>query len=84
VDWQVATVKTLLNRLLRKGAVRASKLGRRYFYAPVLKRDQWLLQESTALLERLFNGRMASLVAHFIQHRKLSSGDIRALRKLLK
>ncbi len=83
VDWQAATVKTLLNRLLKKGAVRAHKLGRRYFYAPVLKRDQWLLQESSALLQRLFNGRVAPLVAHFSQHRRLSSGDIRDLRKLL-
>ena len=30
-DWQETTVKTLLNRLLRKGAVRATREGRRYF-----------------------------------------------------
>ncbi|MEO6186591.1 MAG: BlaI/MecI/CopY family transcriptional regulator [Steroidobacteraceae bacterium] len=83
VDWQVATVKTLLNRLLKKGAVRAQKVGRRYFYAPVLKRDQWLLQESTTLLRRLFGGRVAPLVAHLNQQRRLSSGDLRDLRKLL-
>lgn len=83
VDWQVATVKTLLNRLLKKGAVRARKQGRRYLYAPVLERDEWLLQESTGLLQRLFNGRVAPLVAHFSQHRKLSARDVRELRKLL-
>ena len=35
-DWQDATVKTLLNRLLNKGAIRAEKDGRRYLYAPLL------------------------------------------------
>jgi|SRR6185437_5861810 len=82
-DWQEATVKTLLNRLLRKGAVRARKQGRRYLYTPVLARDQWVLQESSGLLDKLFGGRVAPLVAHFSQHRKLSAKDVQELRKLL-
>ena len=41
-DWQLATVKTLLNRLLTKGAISAEKDGRRYLYTPVLQRDAWL------------------------------------------
>ena len=82
-DWQDATVKTLLNRLLRKGAIHARKQGRRYLYTPILARDQWLLQESSGLLDRLFGGRVAPLVAHFSQHRKLSVRDVQELRKLL-
>jgi len=83
-QWQEATIKTLLNRLLKKGAIRASKDGRRYLYAPVLKRQAWMLGESQGLLERLFDGRVAPLVAHFSEHRKLSRKDIAELRKLLK
>lgn len=82
-DWQEATVKTLLNRLLRKGAIRAAREGRRYLYTPVLKREDWLLGESQGLLERLFDGRVAPLVSHFSRHRKLSRKDIAELRKLL-
>ena len=82
-DWQEATVKTLLNRLLRKGAVRATRDGRRYSYAPVLQREAWLLGESQGLIERLFDGRVAPLVSHFSKHRKLSRKDIADLRKLL-
>jgi predicted transcriptional regulator len=81
--WQVATVKTLLNRLLKKGAVRATKEGRRFLYEPLLKRDQWLLQESSGLLQRLFDGRVAPLVAHFSRHRRLSARDVRDLKRLL-
>ena len=83
-DWQLATIKTLLNRLLTKGAIRAEKDGRRYLYSPVLQRDAWLEEQSIGLLDRLFDGRLAPLVAHFSSHRKLKKADIEALRALLK
>jgi predicted transcriptional regulator len=82
-QWQEPTIKTLLNRLLKKGAIKASKDGRRYLYTPVLQRQAWMLGESQGLLERLFDGRVAPLVAHFSEHRKLSRKDIAELRKLL-
>jgi BlaI family transcriptional regulator, penicillinase repressor len=81
--WQEATVKTLLNRLLRKGAVRAYKDNRRYLYSPVLQRDQWLAAESKGFLDRLFDGRVAPLVSHFSQHKKLSKKDIADLKRLI-
>ena len=40
--WAEPTIKTLLNRLLNKGAIQAAKQGRRYLYSPVLSRDAWL------------------------------------------
>ena len=82
-QWQEPTIKTLLNRLLKKGAIKASKDGRRYLDTPVLQRQAWVLGESQGLLERLFDGRVAPLVAHFSEHRKLSRKDIADLRKLL-
>ena len=81
--WAEATIKTLLNRLLNKGAITADKDGRRYLYAPAIARDAWMLEESSSLLERLFDGRVAPLVAHFSQHRKLSADDVAQLRQLL-
>ena len=83
-DWQLATIKTLLNRLLTKGAIRAEKDGRRYLYTPVLQRDAWLEEQSIGLLDRLLDGRLAPLVAHFSSHRKLKKADIEALRQILK
>ena len=82
-DWHEATIKTLLNRLLNKGAIAAEKEGRRYLYSPLLRREDWVLEESRGLLDRLFDGRVAPLVAHFSEQRKLSRKDIAELRKLL-
>ena len=81
--WQEATIKTLLNRLLNKGAIAAERDGRRYLYSPLLKREAWVLEESSSLIERLFDGRVAPLVAHFSQHQRLSREDVAELRKLL-
>ena len=82
--WQEGTVKSLLNRLLRKQAVHAERDGRRYLYTPRLAREQYVQQESKGLLDRLFGGRVAPLVAHFSEQRKLSKKDIAELRKLLR
>ena len=81
--WQEATIKTLLNRLLNKGAIEAQKDGRRYLYSPRLRREDWVMGESESLLARLFGGRVAPLVAHFSQHRKLSAADVAELRRLV-
>jgi BlaI family transcriptional regulator, penicillinase repressor len=82
-DWQEPTIKTLLNRLLKKGAISALRDGRRYLYSPVLQRDQWLASESKGLLDRLFGGRVAPLVAHFSKQRKLTRKDLADLKRLI-
>lgn len=82
--WQPSTVKTLLNRLLQKGAVTAERDGRRFLYSPLLERDAWLSSQSVSLVDRLFGGRLAPLVAQFASQRKLSKSDIEALKTLLK
>jgi BlaI family penicillinase repressor len=82
-DWQEPTIKTLLNRLLKKGAISAQRDGRRYLYSPVLLRDQWLASESKGLLDRLFGGRVAPLVAHFSKQRRLTRKDLAELKRLI-
>jgi BlaI family transcriptional regulator, penicillinase repressor len=81
--WQEATIKTLLNRLLNKKAIRAVKEGRRFLYSPVISRDEWVMTESKSLLDRLFSGRVAPLAAHFSRHGKLTKRDIADLKRLI-
>ncbi len=81
--WTEATVKTLINRLLNKGAIGAERDGRRYLYRPLLARDSWLEAESRGLLDRLFDGRLAPLVSHFSEKGALTAEDIAELKKLI-
>lgn len=82
--WQPATVKTLLNRLLKKGALTAERDGRRFLYAPAIPEEAWVADTGLSLIDRLFGGRLAPLVAQFASERKLSADDLAALKALLK
>ncbi len=83
-QWTEPTIKTLLNRLLNKGVVSAARDGRRYLYTPVLAREDWVRSQSTGLLDRVFGGRVAPLVAHFSEQGRLTDADIAELRKLIR
>jgi BlaI family transcriptional regulator, penicillinase repressor len=82
-DWQEPTVKTLINRLLKKGALRSEKDGRRFLYWPVLTREDWLSTESDSMLQRLFGGKLAPFVAHFGAHKRLSKKEVAELKALI-
>jgi predicted transcriptional regulator len=81
--WEDSTVRTLLGRLVKKGALATQKDGRRYLYRPLIARDDYVEAESQNLLDRLFDGRVAPLVAHFSERRKLSRKDIAELKRLI-
>jgi predicted transcriptional regulator len=83
-DWKLPTVKTLISRLLAKGAIVAEVQGRRYLYSPLLSRDDWLADQSQGLVDRWFGGQLTPLVSHFAAHRRLKSSDVQALKQLLK
>jgi predicted transcriptional regulator len=82
-NWQEATVKTLLNRLLKKGALRAEKHGRHFLYSPILTKGEWLTTESDSMLKRLFGGKLAPMVAHFGAHKRLSKKEVAELKALI-
>jgi len=82
-SWQVSTIKTLLARLVKKRAIRAKKEGRRFVYSAALTRQQWVTSESEGLLSRVFGGRVAPLVQHFSENRRLSKVDIAELKRLI-
>ncbi|HTK34803.1 MAG TPA: BlaI/MecI/CopY family transcriptional regulator [Caulobacteraceae bacterium] len=81
--WGEATVKTLINRLLKRKAIRSERIDGRVRYVPLLQRADYVQAESQGLLDRLFEGRLTPLVAHFAEHRTLKPDEIRRLRKLL-
>lgn len=81
--WGEATVKTLINRLLKKGAIASRRQDGRTFYEPLVVRDDYVASESQGLLDRLFGGELATLVAHFARRRALSDDEKARLRRLL-
>lgn len=83
-NWSGGTVKSLLNRLLSKGAVNAKREGRRYLYSPELTKADYLSVEGRGLVDRLFGGQVSSLVTHFSENEQLSADDVSELKRLIK
>lgn len=82
--WSLATVKTLLSRLVQKQAIAATPDGRRYLYSPLIARADYVGGESRRLVNRLFGGSAASLVAHLAETEALTHEDISEIEALLK
>ena len=81
--WTEATVKTLLGRLVRKGALTYSVDGRRYLYRPRVTRERCVRAESRSFVERVLGGRGSRLLVHLVEQTPLSPGEIDELRRLL-
>jgi BlaI family transcriptional regulator, penicillinase repressor len=82
-DWSAQTVKTLLARLVAKGAVATRQDGRRYLYSPIIARDAHVAGDVRKLVDRLFGGRVAPLVAHLAEREELTPADIAEIEALL-
>ncbi|HWH18554.1 MAG TPA: BlaI/MecI/CopY family transcriptional regulator [Allosphingosinicella sp.] len=82
--WSARTVKTLLSRLLAKGVLAHEEDGRRYLYRPMIRREDYVAQESGKLIDRMFGGRVTPLVAHLAERDLLTPKDIEEIEALLK
>lgn len=82
--WSLATVKTMLSRLVAKGALKHREDGRRFLYSPAIERDAYVGHESRRFVERLFGGRLSPLVAQLAEEQALDDEDIAAIEALFK
>jgi len=81
--WSPQTVKTLLGRLVKKGALAFTKTGKSYLYEPKLAREACLAAESESFLQRCFGGALDAMVMQFAQSKQLSDRDLNDLKRIL-
>jgi BlaI family penicillinase repressor len=81
--WSYSTVRTLLTRLVEKGALIEGKRGNQVLYTANVSRDAARRSALRSLVERAFGGRLGSLVAHMAEEEQLSTSERAALAKLL-
>jgi predicted transcriptional regulator len=81
--WSAGTIRTFLTRLVKKKAVAAKPDGRRYLYRPLIAREDYVLDESRQLIDRLFGGRIAPFITQFSDRRSLSRDEIEELKRLI-
>jgi len=79
--WQKNTVITLLSRLVEKGMLKTSKIGRRNEYTAIVSESDYQAAQTQTLLNKLYEGNAKGLVATLIQREMLSAKDYEELRK---
>lgn len=81
--WSGNTVRTLLTRLARKGALGTEKDGNRFLYNATFPRESYVTAESDSFLKRVFLGSAKPLLLHFAESGRLSAEDIKELKRCL-
>lgn len=82
-DWAPKTVQTLIGRLVGKKMLERERSGRGYLYRPAIARKAFVASKSRGLVQRLFSGRIAPLVAAFADSETISADDLAELRALV-
>lgn len=82
-QWNPRTVRTFLNRLLKKKALTYTQEGNRYLYRPAISRQQCVREESRSFLSRVFAGDAGAMLVQFVQQTHLNAEEIAQLRKAL-
>jgi len=82
--WRSSTTRTLLRRLVQKGAVGVQEGQRPSLYEPLLPQTECARSESRTLLERFFGGNPVELLVHLVEETPLSPEDVKRLRQVLR
>ena len=81
--WAYKTVKTLLSRLVAKGALTYDQIGNSYLYRAAVERQQMTRQEVRSVLQRLISEAFSPVLAQFIEEADLSPAEVRELKRCL-
>ena len=81
--WKPNTIKSLLNRLVKKGVVGHESIGRVYHYYPLIEEALLAKTESLSFIKRVFGGAIQPMLITLIESEDLSSEDIEDLKRIL-
>ncbi|RKD27100.1 transcriptional regulator [Ammoniphilus oxalaticus] len=83
IGWSDQTVRTFINRLMKKKAIGFEREGRSYNYYPLVSEEECVKSESNSFLKRVFDGATHLMMTNFIEHADLSDQEIEQLKKAL-
>jgi BlaI family penicillinase repressor len=82
-SWHSRTTRTLLDRLVKKKALRIRSDGKPKLYEPLITMEAAVRQESQSLLRRVFGGEPVPMLLHLVEASNLSKKDIKKLKDML-
>jgi BlaI family penicillinase repressor len=81
--WKPKTIKTLLNRLIKKKALGFDRKGRAYHYYPLVDEAACVKAESRSFLKRVYGGALRPMLATFLEDADLSPEEVEELKRVL-
>ena len=81
--WAPLTIKTLLARLVMKGAAGVQLDDKRTLYVAKVNREAVIKRESKSFIARVFDGAVTPALVHLIEEAKLTGKEIDELKKVL-
>ncbi len=82
-SWKRETIRTLINRLVRKKALGFKKQSRQYLYFPLIDESECIMEETKSFLDRIHGGSIEPMLAAFVESEKLSPEEIVRLKRIL-
>lgn len=83
-QWTLATVRTLLRRLVNKGALEQKAEGKRYLYTPRVSMEECARHEGESFMDRILGRAPSTALLHLVKMADLSKQDIQELRRILR
>jgi BlaI family penicillinase repressor len=81
--WAYATVKTLMDRMVRKGLLKMERMRNMYVYRSAVTRAEAQRNELLKTAQRAFNGALTPMVQFLIEGKGLSEEDYQYLEHLI-
>ena len=81
--WSDSTVKTLVRRLVKKGAVGADDTSGQFVYRAAVDAGECRARETKSLIDRIYSGSVKMLVANFVSDAELSEDEEKQLMRII-
>ncbi|WP_289139362.1 penicillinase repressor BlaI [uncultured Brevibacillus sp.] len=83
MDWKPKTIRTLLDRLVKKKVVGVNQNQKLYTFFPLYTQGECQKAEAQTFLKRIYGGTMKSMLVQFIEEEELTEEDMNELRSIL-
>lgn len=84
MEWKLATTKTLIGRLVKKGMLKAEPKGRQFDYYPVVSEESSVKEAADSLLSQVCTKKVGATIKMMIEDNLLSQNDLDELEQLIK
>jgi len=82
-SWTPKTIRTLINRLVKKNALEYEQDGRVYYYSPIVEEKDCAVAETHSFLKRVYGGALEPMLANFLEAEVLTDEQIEKLKRII-